>query len=245
MSNQIEIEEIDSKLPKLNPIKENMGIYIEGIPKQLPCCNGFVWVLCGSGGTGKSSLLYSMFKNKDYYRNKFNNIYLFQPATSYMSVKNHPFERHAKVFHDLDTEILDVINEELTELKEECLENGWEPENSLIIIDDYANALKDKEIMRQLNKMIVKTRHINCSWIITLQSFKYCPLILRKQITYLTIFKPKSLEEWANLCKEMFPIDKNKIQAVFDYVYSEPYQHIDYDIRNGKLYKNFNELIIK
>lgn len=241
----IQIEEIDSKLPKLNPIKENMSIYIEGIPKCIPCSNGFVWVLCGSGGSGKSSLLYSMFKNKDYFRGKFENIYLFQPSTSYMSVKNHPFDRHAKVFHDLDVETLEEINDELIEIKEECLENDWQPEHALIIIDDYANALKDKDIMKMLNKLIIKTRHINCSWIITLQSFKYCPLILRKQITFLTIFKPKSLQEWNNICQEMFAIDKNKTQAIYDYVFNEPYTHIDYDIRNGKLYKNFNELIIK
>jgi ABC-type phosphate transport system ATPase subunit len=50
--------------------------------------------------------------------------------------------------------------------------------------------LKDRNLIKRLNKMIVKTRHINCSWIFTLQAYNLFPKILRKQITNATIFKP-------------------------------------------------------
>ena len=60
-----------------------------------------------------------------------------------------------------------------------------------MIIDDQADSLKDKDIQRVLNKMLIKARHISTAFIFTLQSYYYFPKILRKQITNITIFKPK------------------------------------------------------
>ena len=50
-------------------------------------------------------------------------------------------------------------------MKEEAIANGCPIEHSLIVIDDYANDLKDKQLSQMINKAIVKTRHLNCSWI--------------------------------------------------------------------------------
>lgn len=238
------ISEIESNLPKCKPIKEAMGVYIPGINSNIPNFNGFIWSICGSGGSGKSSMLFNLFKKKEFFRGKFDNIYLFQPVTSFLSVEKHPFQNHNKVYHELNQETLEQINDELTELKNSCVESGEPIEHSLIIVDDFANDLKDADLLKALNKMIIKTRHINCSWIFTLQAWKYCPLILRKQVNYITIFKPKSNEEWLNISKEAFNIGKDQQKLIHEYVFSEPYAHLDYNIRDGTLYKNFNKLII-
>jgi hypothetical protein len=227
------------------PIKEKMDVYLEGVNRNIPCRNGFVWAVTGSGGSGKSSMLLNMFKDKDYYRGKFDNIFLFTPLTSFLSVHKHPFEKHDKVFHDLEQETLEDIEDELMDIKEDCVENDYAMENSLIFIDDFGGTLKDKNLIKCLNKMILKTRHINCSWIFTLQSYYMLPKLIRKQINFITCFKPKNTSEWESIAKEIFSIDKSKQQALYDYCFSEPYQHLDLDLNTSRMFKNFNLLDMK
>jgi hypothetical protein len=117
-----------------------------------------------------------------------------------------------------------------------------ELEYSCLIIDDMADALKNNDISKQLNKMIIKARHIMCSFIIPIQSYYYMPKILRKQLTYITIFKPKNYAEWESIGKELLNLNKDDSLKVFDYIFNEPYTHLDIDLTNNKCYKNFNEL---
>jgi hypothetical protein len=147
------------------------------------------------------------------------------------------------------------IKEEATEKKEkkekafidEVSENEEEEEKkeiqySLIIIDDMANYLKEQRINTQLNKMIIKARHICCGFVFCLQSYYLMPKILRKQITYISIFKPKNQEEWNSIAKELMNLSKDDALAVYNYVFNEPYTHIDMDLVTNKYYKNFNLL---
>lgn len=68
------------------------------------------------------------------------------------------------------------------------------------------------------------------------------PKLLRKQVTYTTIFKPKSYAEWATLSVELFNLSKEDGLKVYNYVFDENYNHIDIDLVDNKYYKNFNLL---
>ena len=162
-----------------------------------------------------------------------------------MSVEKHPFSNHDKVYHELGLETLESIYEELLGLKEEAIANGCPIEHSLIIIDDFANDLKDKELSQKINKAIVKTRHLNCSWIFTLQSYTLFPKVIRKQITNVTIFKPNNNEEWDSINRELLSMSRNDLIKLYDYCFNENYQHLDIDTKENKIYKNFNLLNIE
>ena len=75
----IDIEEIKNiKIPKFKPIKESRQLYVPGIEASyISKRNGMIYVLTGSGGSGKTNLLLNLFKNRHCYRGKFNNIYFF------------------------------------------------------------------------------------------------------------------------------------------------------------------------
>ena len=238
----MKITEIDSELPNMRPIKEVMNVFIENVNRNIPCRNGFVTVFTGSGGSGKSSLLLNMFKNPKYYRNKFDNIYYFIPITSFSSVEKSPFAEHDKIYHDLTSDKLESIYQELIDLKMNALANNYPLESSLIIIDDFANASKDNEIAIALNEVIIKTRHLNCSCIITLQAYNLCPQVLRKQITNAIIFKPKNNKEWLSVGGELLNMKKDDLTTLYNYVFSEPYNHLDVDTVENQIYKNFNKL---
>jgi len=265
-----EIKEIQNPhLTKMKPIKERQDVFIPKIINQnISRRNGMVYALTGSGGSGKSSLMLNMFKDKNMYRTKFNNIYYFCPIASFNSVMNHPFEKHELVYHDLTVPILEEIYNELVNKKQESTkkktrtnkqkyydtssssesdESDDEPkeiEYSAIILDDFADALKNPDIQRFLNKMIIKARHLCLSFFVTLQSFTYMPKTLRKQLTYATIFKPKNIEEWFSIASEILHLNKDDALKVYNYVFNEPYTHLDIDTTTTNLYKNFNKLII-
>jgi hypothetical protein len=229
----------NENLPKkLTPVKEVMNIKIPDVIDGVPNRNGFIWVLTGSGGSGKTSLMLNFFKRKELYRNKFHNVYYICPMSSFLSVEKHPFDGHDKVYHELTVGLLESIFDELSGKKE----SEDEPEYSCIIIDDMASTLKENDIQKQLNKMLIKARHINCAFIFTLQSYYYFPKILRKQITNITIFKPKNVEEWNSISKELLNMNKEDALTLYNYVYDEPYTHLDLDTVDNKVYKNFNLL---
>lgn len=112
----------------------------------------------------------------------------------------------------------------------------------VIFIDDFADSLKDIDIQRQLNKMMIKARHICCAFIFTLQSYLYFPKMLRKQITNATIFLPTNNEETESIAGELCGMQMKDAQILFDYVFQEEYDHLDIDTRKSKYYRNFNEL---
>jgi len=244
-----DIKEINNKkFPKLDPIKENMKIKIPDIIDGVPNRNGFIWVLTGSGGSGKSSLLLNFFKTDKLYREKFTNLFYICPLTSYLSVKDHPFEEHTedKVFNELNEDILSDIETQLREIKKEnaqC-EKDEDYQYNCVIIDDMADYLKDNEIQKKLNHLLIKARHYSCAFIFTLQSYYYFPKILRKQITNITIFKPKNQEEWDSITKELLHMNKNDGNKLYDFIFDKPYNHLDIDTVDNKLYKNFNYLDI-
>ena len=55
---------------KMKPIKEKQDILIPDIiDENIPNRNGFIYVLCGSAGSGKTNLLINSYKNKNMYPN--------------------------------------------------------------------------------------------------------------------------------------------------------------------------------
>jgi hypothetical protein len=236
------IENPNTQIKKLKPIKESMNINIPDIPDGISRRNGMIYLLVGSGGSGKTSLLLNQFKKGGAYHRKFDNIFYFCPTSSFMSVVKHPFLNHDKVYNELNYNTLLDLKKELETIKED---NEDDPLYNCVVIDDFANSLKEKDIQKALNSMLIKARHLNTAFIFTLQSYLYMPKILRKQLTYCTIFKPRNAEEWAGIREEILQMKEDDAKKLYDYVFDQPYQHLDVDTFEGKFYKNFNLLDIK
>jgi ABC-type dipeptide/oligopeptide/nickel transport system ATPase component len=239
------ISEVKNTLPSIKPVKEIMSIYIDGINPNIPNRNGFIYALIGSPGSGKSSLLLSLFRSKNYYKNKFNHIYLITPESSFLSVKDHPFENHDKVYHDLNSETLENIYNELVDIKKDCIDGDYEIEHSCVIIDDHASDLKDKELIKSLKQLLIKSRHIGCSFIFTLQAYNLFPLVLRKLLTNVSLFKPKNKIELESVRKELINMNDQDTQELINYVFDYEYNHLDVDTNTNSLRKNYNLLLIK
>lgn len=242
----------NNALPKFSKVKEKFDIHIPYVIDGIPNRNGFVWVISGAPGSGKTNLLLNMFKSKSLYRYKFHNIFYITPECSFSSVEKHPFADHDKVYHDLNVDVLESIYEQLVQIKKEADEPKSDDDSSdddkiqysCVIIDDMADQLKNIEIEKKLKTMLIKSRHLNCAFIFTLQSFLLFPKQLRKLLFNITIFKPQNKEEWESICKEMINMKKDDALVLSDFVFNEEYNHLDINLKTNKLYKNFNELVI-
>ena len=105
------------------------------------------------------------------------------------------------------------------------------------------NYYKQKNITNQLSKMMIKARHLHLFWIISVQSYSYIPKILRRQMTYFSVFYCKK-NEFQLICEELINYNKEQAITIFKYCFDKPYAHMDIDLYSNKIYKNFNELII-
>ncbi len=239
------ITEVENDLPKIKPVKEIMNIFIDGIDSNLPNRNGFIYALIGSPGSGKSSLLLSLFRDRNYYKKKIKNIFLITPENSFTSVMNHPFARHPHVYHELSHDVLENIYENLMQIKSDNIRDDYEVETSCLIIDDYASDLKDKELITILKRFCTKSRHLSCAIIFTLQAYNLFPLVLRKMLTNITMFKPKNKVELESIRKELINLNEEKTQELMDYVFDVEYNHLDIDTTTNQIRKNFRLLQIE
>ena len=225
----VKIDEIkNDNLPKFKAIKETQDIYVPGIEcNNISKRNGMIYVLTGAGGSGKTNLLLNLFKNRHCYKGKFSNIFYFCPESSFLM----------------------NIYEQLNDLKNGTNKTGSDSEDEIeyncVIIDDFASDLKNNEIEIVLNMMLIKSRHLRCSFIFTLQSYYYMPKIFRKQITYITIFKSKNIAEFESIAHELLYLNKDDGLKLYNYIYDSDYAHLDIDTVQNIIYKNFNQLIIK
>lgn len=135
----------------------------------------------------------------------------------------------------------------IPEGEEEKGEKEEEPEleYSCLFIDDYADIFKQNEFNDILSKILIKTRHLCLAVIITLQELKYFPLKLRKQVTNISLFKPKNYQDWEAIAKEYFNLNKEDSLTLYNYVFNEPYNHLDVQTNMGsnKYFKNWNLLV--
>ena len=233
----------NTKIPKTKPVKETMETFVPDIVEGVARRNGGIILYIGSGGSGKTSHLLGQMRTV--YKKKFHHIYYFCPSSSFLSVAKHPFEKHDKVYHELTADALDDIKEELTSIKEDREEDDM-PEYSLVIIDDFANNLKDKHLLSKLNSMLIKARHLSCCFLFTVQSYLYFPKMLRKQLTWVSIFSGvRNKEEWLTISKELLKMKEDEAKQLYDYVFDKPYEHLDIDSFEEKFYKSGNLLNIK
>lgn len=221
-----------------NPVGEHLNKY-----DMLSHLNSYsTTAIIGKPGSGKTSLMTGFLKGKGkkkVFRKCFNHILLVMPKSSRESMKDNIFEGHPedKMFEELDFETInDIYNKLLA-----STENN---ENTLLILDDVGASLKNNEIQKVLRKIIFNRRHLKCHIIMLLQSFISCPREVRKLFTNVFIFKPAKTE-FQTLFDELFETAKDNAIHVMNVVYDKPHQYLMLNVESQRMYKGFDEIILK
>ena len=204
----------------------------------------FFSVYVGCAGSSKTSTMISSLTNKKIYRKAFGNIYIVMPRTSRSSLKKDPFQflKRNHLYDDLTLDNLLEIHEELSEQSED--DDGELP-NSLLVIDDMTQYLKDYHIQKTLNNLVLNRRHLRLSILMIVQYWNSIPLSLRKNVSSVVLCnKPSNKAEFDSITDEILHGDKNKAKAVVEYAFKKKYDKLFITCEPLTFSRNMNKLII-
>ncbi len=194
-------------------------------------------LLLGKPKSGKSSLMWAMLSNKKLLKNVYHNIYLFQPSHSRASMKNDIFKNHPadKKFEELNYEDLAEVMERI---------KGTPPdENNVIIFDDMASYLKNKDTLQLFKELIFNRRHLRTSIFFLNQTFYSVPKELRRLFSNIFLFKV-SKNEMKNLFEELVEDEtvKGLMPEINYVVFNKPFSYLFINTDTQKFYKGFDRI---
>jgi AAA15 family ATPase/GTPase len=192
-------------------------------------------LIVGKPASGKTNLLYSLFKSKELLKGIFDKIIIFQPVQSQKSMKDNIFGKlpDEQRFEELTVENLQDANDQL-------IEDG----NNCIIFDDMGAYLKNGETKRLFKEMVYNRRHKHLTIFFLVQSWFNVEKDLRKLFTNIFIFKI-SKSELENIYDEVIETPKEQILEISKMVFDAPYNFLFINTDSNKMFKNFDEIIIK
>jgi len=194
-------------------------------------------LLIGKPASGKTSLLLAMLADKKLLKRVYHNIYLFQPRHSRASLKTDIFKDHPeeKKFDELT---LDNLEDVMARIKA-----SPPTENNVIIFDDMASYLKNKETLQLFKELIFNRRHIRTSIFFLNQTFFSVPKELRRLFSNLFIFKV-SRNELKNIFEENVEDEavKEMLPEIAKVVYDAPYSYLFINTDKQKFYKKFDRI---
>jgi thymidine kinase len=238
----MKLEKIKSPNIK-NDIKMNCDTVIDKKLMEYPminCCfsHSNYTVLCGKMGSGKTSLLLKVLSN--IYNRCFENIYIIMPPISRKSIDKNFIEKQIPedcIYDDLTAGILEEIYLKI-------LDNSENKENSLVIIDDMQQHLKEKDVSQSLEKFIIKIRHLHTSIFLLCQNFKKIPKNSRQLITNL-IFYDMGKSQNSQIFDEVMPISKTEFLDLMKVGFSDPHEFLCLNLKHNRIFNNFDfEIII-
>jgi len=191
-------------------------------------------LVIGKPGSGKTNLLFSLFKSKKLFRKVFDKVFLFQPSLSRASMKD-------KLFDNLPEEQkFDELSLENLQMVDDMLETDG---NNCIIMDDMGAYLKDNATRKLLKEMVYNRRHKHLSIFFLVQTWFSVEKDLRKLFSNMFIFRV-SKNELTNIFEEVIEQKKEIITDLSKLVYDVPYNFLFVNTDSGRMFKNFDEIII-
>ena len=191
-------------------------------------------LIIGKPVSGKTNLLYSLFKSKKMFNRVYDKVFLFQPSLSRASMKDKIFDTlpDDQKFDELTLENLELVNENLDEDGNNCL-----------ILDDMGAYLKDNTTRKLLKEMVYNRRHKHLSIFFLVQTWYSVEKDLRKLFSSIFIFRV-SKQELENIFEEVVEQRKEIIGDVAKLVFDEKYNFLFLNTDSGRMFKNWDEIII-
>jgi hypothetical protein len=188
----------------------------------------------GKPASGKTSLLYSLFKSSQCLKNVYDRIFIFQPEQSRASMKDRLFDKipDEQKYNELNLENLNEVESNLSEY------------NNVILFDDMTAFLKDGEIKKKLKELVFNRRHKHLSIIFLVQTYLSIEKDIRKLFSNIFIFKC-SKKEMETIFDELVELPKDYILPIMKVVYDKPYQYLFINTDSQRLFKQFDEIMIE
>lgn len=194
-------------------------------------------VILGKMGQGKTSLVVSLVKT--IFKKVFHYIFIIMPDNSRMSIENDIFGKNLppeQLYNELTEEVLDEIYNKMREARQE----GY---NSLLIVDDYQEQLKDKDIQKKLGKIITEMRHIKATIFLLQQNYqKLCKSL--RELTTNIIFYNVGKSQLKKIFDDAIPMKEDVFLTICKLCFEKKHNWVCINIPTQKIYKGFDEVIV-
>jgi len=235
----VKIVELDK--PNLSKIKMNCDDIIDAKLTKYPMVND-VWaktsfnIIVGKMGQGKTSLITNLVKKV--FKGVFHHIFVFIPHNSRVSIDNDIYGQYIP-----DDCLYDTLTEEnLLEVYDKLQENSDNDEYSLLIIDDFQAQLKDPEIIKVLQKIITKQRHLRATTFLLQQNFQALVKPLRELVSNVITYNVGK-SQLTKMFDEIVQLEKDKYQELIDLAFQDPHDWILININgNRNIYRMFDKI---
>jgi hypothetical protein len=189
----------------------------------------------GRPKSGKTNLIHSLFENL--FKKVWNKIYLFAPSNSQGSIKNNIFDNipDERRFNELTFENLNTVMQDI--------KGDDKSISHCIIMDDMGAYLKNKDTLLMMKEIFMNKRHLHVSVFFMIQSFKSVEKDIRKLFDNYFIFKV-SKQELEDISEEVIELPKDVLMKISKIVFNEPYKYLVYNTISGRMFSNFDEIII-
>jgi hypothetical protein len=205
-------------------------------------------MIIGKPGSGKTSLLYALFKNEKpaLLRDVFENIFLFQPKESSNSMADKIFHNNLpdeNLFYDL-TE--DNLTEVFSRIKEENESDEYEGVlNHCIIIDDFTAHLRDSPIIKNtLKEILMNRRHLHISIFFIVQSYKSVEPDIRRLIDNFFVYRT-SKQALEQIFHEVVELNPKYVIPISNLVYDKKYEFLFLNTDSKRMFKSWDEIVIE
>lgn len=236
----LKVNKISKDLNKLDNmvVKSN-----DPLPKQ-----DIVWIISGGKGSGKSTMVLNVLKNKNAYKGFYDNIILVSPTAlrdSKFDKLRQELEEEDKYFTNCDDETIETIMKNLQDFNDEFdeKEENRKPHN-LIIFDDCLSSLPKSTQKSKFNELITTSRHLKTSVWLLVQKFNKVNPLIRDQADLISIFKTNNKQELQTI-EDSLNVDKKEFNDLYTFATYEPnsFLHISFFGGQPKYFKKFDEIL--
>lgn len=162
--------------------------------------------------SGKSTVILNLLLRDNFYKDHFEGEDIYIVSNNKMDAKMRILKEEKDVPSDHFVEFtepnLEAIYEEVEEKVLEAVADGKKPANSIVIVDDCAQALKEK-LNGTLSRIATQGRHINLSLCVTSQKWSLLPPVLRCNASGAILFG-NSAKEVDAMAEDLNYLDSKK-----------------------------------
>jgi len=194
-------------------------------------------IIVAKMGFGKTSLITSFMKT--IFKKAFENIFIIIPPNSRASIDDDIYGKNLP-----EDQIYDTLSDEgLADIYSKLQESSSEGYNSILIIDDFQAQMKEVSIVKALQKIITKIRHLRVSVWLLQQNYQALPKPLRELASNLIIFN-LGKSQLSKIFEESIELSKDKYQDLIDISFKEKHDWLLFNFhRSKKIYRMFDEII--
>jgi len=197
----------------------------------------FLGVINGTVRCGKSTLLMNLLYNDSFYTNVFDEVIFISPTCLNDMTLTHlrDDDEITKICDNLHD--IDLILKSLVDIQKSKIDR--KNNHMLVILDDMLGYIKPRSYLAFL---CTRYRHFKISLIISSQSFRSIPNVVRTNASFYIIYSTTNNKELEKLNEEfdgLFPNFKTLLKKATD----KPYQFLYLDLKKVRAFIGFDDIM--